>query len=219
MPTALISPKAKNKSFDIYKFLETRPLSYSALNAFSDDEWGNPEKWYQSYILGIKQSSKYLDFGNYVDKKFQSDPTFLPTIPRIGKFQHKMEAVLILQKRKIPLIGFADQHKPIKRIATRDLKTGKQGAYQWNQKKADTTEQLTFYALLHWLCDGIRSEDIDFYIDWVPTYEKADLKIDFVKPIVPVTFKTKRTMAQVIALCSKIERTLEEMQEYVRNHK
>jgi hypothetical protein len=219
-PARPAASKSKAK-FDIYKFLETRPLSFSALNSFTDPQWGSPENWYQSYIKGVRQDSPSLRFGTYVDEKFQKDPKFLPTIPRYEKFQNKMLAILEVGKKKIPLIGIEDQFQSKfinNRPSVRDLKTGKQGTYQWSQKKADTTEQLTFYALMHWLCEGVRPEAIDFYIDWVPTYERADLKIDFVKPIVPVTFKTKRTMAQVIALCSKIDKTLIAMEDYVNNH-
>lgn len=194
------------KKFNIYKFLENRPLSYSAFNTFSDPQWGSPQKWYDSYILGKRQTSKELTFGSQIDKQFQDDPTFLSDIPRIGGFQSEMRAVLELGKKKVYLLGFADQ-KGSNEI--RDLKTGKN---PWTQKKADETKQLTFYALLAYLIDGIPPELMDFYIDYVPTYERADLSIDFVRPIKAQTFKTKRTMTDIILLCEEIDRTVKAMQ-------
>lgn len=204
------------KKFDIYKFLEGRPLSYSALNSFSDPQWGNPEKWYQSYIKGVRQSSKEMTFGSDIDTKFQKDPTFVPEIPRYDCFQYKVASVLEIGKNKIPLTGFIDQYKSTPRHAVRDLKTGKN---PWTQKKADETDQLTFYALTLWLIHRIKPEDIDFYIDWLPTYERADLSIGLVIPVVPVIFKTKRTMSQVGVLHKKIKETLPKMEKYVNEHK
>lgn len=194
------------KKFNIYKFLENRPLSFSAFNSFSDPQWGSPQKWYDSYILGKRQTSKELTFGSQIDKQFQDDPTFLSDIPRIGGFQSEMRAVLELGKKKVYLLGFADQ-KGSNEI--RDLKTGKN---PWTQKKADETKQLTFYALLAYLIDGIPPELMDFYIDYVPTYERADLSIDFVRPIKAQTFKTKRTMTDIILLCAEIDKTVKAMQ-------
>lgn len=197
------------KKFNIYKFLEKRPLSYSAFNSFSDPQWGNPQKWYEVYILGKRQSSPELTFGSKIDKQFQDDPTFLPEIPRIGSLQHEMRAVLELGKKKVFLLGIADQRN---KTQIRDLKTGKN---PWTKKKADETKQLTFYALLAWLIDGIKPEELEFYIDYVPTYVRADLSIDLVRPIKPQIFKTKRTMTDVVRLCSEIDKTIKAMQKYV----
>lgn len=199
--------------FDIYEFLKTRPLSFSALNAFADPMWGSPEKWYQSYIKGVRQTSRELTFGSFIDKKIQDDATFLPDIQRYGIMQHKMEAILELGKKKIPLIGIVDTYNKDGRIAIRDFKTGKN---KWTQKKADETDQLTFYALLLYLIDKVRPEDVDFYIDWIPTYERADLSIALVEPCRPQTFKTSRTTADIIRLCSHIDKTIKRMHKFVR---
>jgi len=200
------------KKFNIYNFLENRPLSFSAFNTFSDPMWGSPDKWYKSYIKGIRQSSPELTFGSTVDKKFQDDPTFLPDVPRYETFQHEMRAVLLLGRKKVYLIGLTDQYKATERRAIRDLKTGKN---PWTQKKADETKQLTYYALLLWLTEGVKPEDVDFYIDWAPTYCRADLSIGFVQPIVVQIFKTKRTMRDITLLCGDIGKTVKAMQAHM----
>lgn len=197
------------KKFNIYKFLETRPLSYSALNSFSDPMWGSPEKWYNTYIKGIRSTSKEMTFGSIIDKRFQEDPTFLPEIPRLEKLQYKMSAILELGKQKVKLVGLPDNYSS---NIMRDLKTGK---HPWTQKKADDTQQLTFYGLLNWLIHGIKPEDTVFWIDWTPTYERADLSIALVEPVVVQSFRTKRTMADIIKLCGNIDKTLKAMEKYV----
>ncbi len=97
--------------------LAKRPLSWSAISSFEYD----PEQWYRTYILNERQSSKEMDFGSVVDKKFQDDLTFLPTIPRGENLQYKMMAVF----NGIPLIGVPDVFSFKKEKLLADLKTGK----------------------------------------------------------------------------------------------
>lgn len=216
--------KKKYKTFD-----RKRPVSWSFISSF---EW-SPEQWYQTYVLGIRQSSRQMEFGSYVDKRLQDDPTFLPEVVRYQNLQHKMLAKL----GKVPLIGLTDAYRPkiinsggvsfTKKTATvipahilspaiRDYKTGVKA---WTQARADETGQLTMYCLLLWLTEKVRPEDVELYIDWLPTKEMGDYTIGFRdrKPK-PVTFKTKRTMKQVLEFGERINRTLIAAEEYCKNH-
>lgn len=195
--------------FDIKKFLQKRPLSWSALNTFSYGEDG-PAKWYSSYILGKRQSSKEMTFGNLIDKRFQDDPAFLPHLTRYPILQHKMEAMFA----GIPLIGIADQYHP-DIPAIRDLKTGKKA---WDKKRADETGQLSFYALLLYATKKIKPEDVEFYIDWLPTQETGSFEIEFINENDVKTFKTKRTMLDVAKFGQRIKDTVSQMEQYVHNH-
>lgn len=202
--------------FNIHEYLKTRPLSWSAYNTFND--YG-PKKWYDSYILGIRQSSKEMTFGNIIDKKLQDDPTFMPHVPRYSILQHRMKAKL----GKIPLIGVADTYEP-SIPALDDYKTGKT---PWNQKRADETGQLTFYAILLYLTEGIRPEEVDFGIHWLPTQDMADpenppesmsdMIIGLVDENDVKTFRTKRTMLQMLDFGKKINETVDKMEQYVVN--
>lgn len=208
----------KNKDFDIYEFLKSRPLSYSAFNSFSDETWGDPEKWFKTYILGERQSSPELTFGSYVDKKIQNDPKFLPTLPRYEEMQYKMKAVL---GKAIPIVGIPDGVNLRKSKKLADFKTGK---IPWNQKKADETRQLTWYIMLLYINLKIQPDEFDCFIHWLPTVKTEDgnfdVKIEFVPDIDNKiqTFKTKRSMTDVLNLINEITVTLGKMQEYVRNH-
>lgn len=199
--------KKKYKTFD-----RNRPVSWSFISSF---EW-SPEQWYESYVLGIRQTSRQMEFGSYVDKRLQDDPDFLPEVVRYANLQHKMNANL----GKIPLVGLTDAYRSnlnlgVKTVpAIRDYKTG---VKEWTQKRADETGQLTMYCLLLWLTEKVRPEDVELYIDWLPTKEMGDFTIGFRdrKPK-PVTFQTKRTMKQVLEFCQRIQKTLIAAEEYCK---
>lgn len=194
--------------FDIYAFLALRPLSWSAVSSFEYD----PEQWFQTYIKGIRQQSKEMDFGSMVDKRLQEDAAFLPGVERYPILQHEMKAVL---DKKIPLVGYADGFD---RLGYR-LKDDKTGKKAWDKKRADETGQLTFYCLLLWLTEKIKPENMQLAISWLPTKEMGDFTITFRDdPVVPFIFPTHRTMQDIIAFTTRIKRTVLAMQEYAKNH-
>ena len=198
-----------NKDFkitDVYH--KDRPLSWSAISSFEYD----PEQWYNTYILGIRQESKELAFGSWVDNKLQTDPSFLPQVERYPIMQHGMRASL---KGVVPLIGYADGFDR-ERLRLKDDKTGKKA---WDQKRADETGQLTCYAFLLFLTEGIKPEDLELCISWLPTVENGDFTIGFRDdPVVPQLFYTKRTMVQVLEFGQRIKRTLKAMESYAQLH-
>lgn len=191
---------------DFKQFLEDRPLSYSSISSF---EW-DKEKWYRTYILNERQQSKEMDFGSYVDKKIQDDPTFIPSLPRYPHMQWEGKVVF----NKIPLIGKLDGVDFNKKILI-DYKTGKK---EWDQKRIDEHEQLTFYALLVYVIKKIKPEDFVYKIHWLPTKETGDFVIDFRDdPVVPITFESKRTMKDILLYGTKIMRIVKEMEQFVKN--
>lgn len=198
--------KKKYKTFD-----RKRPVSWSFISSF---EW-SPEQWYQTYVLGIRQSSRQMEFGSYVDKRLQDDANFLPEVIRYQNLQHKMLAKL----GKVPLIGLTDAMQLDHFGDWAKVRDYKTGVKAWTQQRADETGQLTMYCLLLWLTEKVRPEDVELYIDWLPTKEMGDYTIGFRdrKPK-PVTFQTKRTMKQVLEFGERINRTLIAAEEYCKNH-
>lgn len=206
-------------------YKERGGLSWSAISSF---EW-DKEQWYQSYIKGIRQESRELTFGNYVDKELQNNPLFLPEVERYPVMQHEMRITF----DGVPLVGFADGYAPpaqaadiylengelktknieIQRGLLADYKTGKK---PWTQKRADETGQLTMYALMIYLIDKVKPGDMTFRIVWLPTQEQGDFSIGFREwpPKVKV-FDTKRSMQDILLFGQRIKSTLAEMQKYV----
>ena len=220
--------KGEKISFD-----RSRPLSWSAISSF---EW-NKEQWWNKYVLHQKctrnnpdkktiafcfitgfadpecpvvKTTPELEFGTYVDKRVQVDHAFLPTLPRYSVMQHEMNA----EFNGIPLIGLTDAYEPMPTAQIRDYKTGRK---KWDQKRADETGQLTMYGFLLWLTEQVRPEDVQFYIDWMPTHYQ-DGKIVFITEGDIRTFQTYRNMRQVLEFGQRITRTYEAMIEYAETH-
>lgn len=199
------SPPATCRCTIPYAITDERPLSWSAISSF---EW-DAEQWYDTYILGIRQTSPEMTFGSYVDKQLQVDPTYLPHVPRYPHMQHKMKAVF----DGIPLTGVPDG-LDFEQFLLADFKTGKN---PWTQKKADETGQLTMYALLLFLTEGIRPEKWDCKILWLPTAYGPDFKIGFRNRDNPqlITFTTARTMVDILEFGQRIKSNYALMQRYV----
>lgn len=186
-----------------------RALSFSQVSAFEYD----PEEWYKSYVLGIFTSSKEMEFGSYVDKRIQTDPDFLPSLPRYEKMQHKMK----VRFDGILIVGVPDglDFDAEKRLA--DYKTGKKA---WDKKRAKETGQLKFYLLLLYLTEKIKPEEFRCFIHWLPTQDNADFTISFVPNIEKEikTFEVKHTMKEVLEYWTYVKGVYKKMQEYVENH-
>jgi len=212
--------KTTMKNFDLTTIYHSgRPLSWSAISSF---EWRAGD-WYKRYVLKEEQvKSPELEFGSMVDTRIQNDPTFLPELVRYHILQHEMRATF----DKIPLIGYADTYNPkigihgglsdpkskvFKGGKLRDYKTGRK---PWDQKRADETGQLTMYLFMLYLQDrSIKPEDVELFIDWLPTHIE-DGKITFIEPVIIRTFKTKRTMRDILEFGQRIKKTWAEMEDY-----
>lgn len=184
-----------------------RPLSWSAISSFEYDK----EQWYRSYILGEKQTSKEMTFGNIVDKRIQNDPSFLPEVPRYPLMQHRMKVSF----NGIHLVGVPDG-LDLKNFHLADFKTGKKA---WDKKRANETGQLTMYLFLIYISEKIPPEKFKCLIHWLPTKDASDFSIQFRDiPCLPVTFETKRSMADILKFGDRINKTVKAMQEYVDNY-
>lgn len=200
-------PKKKKPAFD-----PDRAISWSQISSF---EW-DPEQWYETYVLGIRQISRELTFGSYIDKKIQEDPTFLPELPRYKLMQHKMEAKL----GGLKIVGLPDGLDLVKFLLA-DYKTGKfkaNGAPAWDQAKAEATGQLKMYLLLVWLTEKITPDKFKCFIHWIPTFERGDFTIQLVEPVKIHTFEVRITMQEVLEFSVHITNTVKKMKAYAEQH-
>lgn len=221
------------KEFNLADYVnDDRPMSWSSISSF---KW-QPSGWYAKYIIHCKckrasddgsipalcvvvgfadpecpviKTSPELRFGSWVDKKIQYDKTFLPMLPRLPIEQHKMRTSF----NGIPLVGYSDQYEPLwQKYLLRDSKTGRK---PWDQKRADETGQLTMYAFMLYLEHKLKPEWGEFFIDWMPTHF-VDGEIDFITEGEIITFKTFRTMQQVLEFGQLIKDTYAAMEDYGR---
>jgi len=85
-----------------------------------------------------------------------------------------------------------------------EYKTG----HRWNQKEADSTEQLDWYTLLLHLKYGIEPDKVQWVLTSMPT------EWNFGNPIVTgeiINFETKRTMSDIIRVGKKIKDSWEKL--------
>jgi len=191
-------------------FNNQRPLSWSAISSWNYSK----EDWAKKYIDGeAPKSSKEMDWGKKIGKLLETDPAYLPQVPRHSKMEHKFSVNL----SGIPLVGYADSFCDKSHKKLLEFKTGKK---PWDQKRSDEHGQITMYCLMNYITNKIKPEDMDIALVWLPTQDNGDFSISFVEPIEEniKIFKTKRTMQDILLFASEIKRIYKEMEEYVANY-
>jgi hypothetical protein len=201
----------KNKDFDIIQFLQTRPLSWSAISSFQWDK----EQWYQNYILGCKfVPTPEMEFGKKFADSCEARKPMAP-VTMLSKMEQPFKVVF----NGIPLVGFADTFCDVTKKHLREYKTG---VTPWTQKRANDHGQITMYALMNFITNKVRPEDCEFALEWVPTVKTShgdfSVTIELKQPIRVHKFKIKKTMADILLFGAVINSTVKEMQDYVRSH-
>ena len=194
-----------------------RKFSWSQMSSFEFDK----EQWYRKYYLGEPQKvSEEMGFGKDVGEKLATDPSFMPHIPRQKHMEYGVQVAL----GSVELIGYFDSFDDIPEGGVYPLQEYKTGRKPWDQKRADNHGQITFYCLLLWLAKKIKPHDVQPYIHWMPTEEVEQSfsdflggkrKIEFTKNVKPLTFVTKRTMADVLVFAARINKTVKDMEDYI----
>lgn len=209
-----------------------RPLSWSAISSFEYD----PEQWYQKYIVHgpcirgdektgfcfiakmysfvcpVIAKSKEMDFGSLIGKKLETNPKFLPIVPRHNKMEHEFKCKF----GKLELVGYSDSFCLITLKKLAEYKTGKKA---WDQKRVDEHGQLTMYLLMHYLITKIKPEDMEeIMLVWMPTQDNGDFSISFIEPIEKniKIFYTKRTMMDILQFGKRINSVVKQMEEYAK---
>lgn len=197
---------------DKIKIWKARPYSWSQHSSFDWDK----EQWFSSYVLGIRgEGSAAMAYGNVVGESIATDKP-LSGVPRQVHMEYEVRAKL----GDIDLIGFFDSYScgearccpPVeKRLEEYKTSTN---VTKWNQKSVDEHGQLTFYAMLMYLRDKVRPEDIHMRLHWIPTAEQQDFSIAVSGK--HKTFPTMRTMKEVFSLMVAIKKRRKEMEAYAR---
>lgn len=192
---------------DIIKKWKKRPYSWSQHSAFRDYD---KEEWYQSYALGIKKpSNKRMEFGSLVGKRIESDPTYIPQLPR-----GEMEYGINVKMGKIELVGYMDSYEPEIQTISEFKTSSKDG---WSQEKVDKHNQLDFYCLLLMLKENIKPEEVKINLYHLVVEESGDFTIKFASPFTINTFRTKRTTKDILMFGAEIVKQRKEMELYILN--
>lgn len=188
----------------------SRPLSWSSMSSW---EW-DPKEWALKYLEGKETSpNAEMIFGSKIGKKLETDPSFLPMIPRHSKMEHAFNVSL----SGILLVGYADSFctKTNKKLS--EFKTG---VKTWDKKRVDEHGQLTMYCLMNYITNKIKPEDVEIQLAWMPTKREEtgnfEVTISFIEPIEEniKIFKTKRTMVDILKFAAYIKEIHKQMQSY-----
>ncbi len=205
-----------NKTFDIYKFLKKRPLSWSSLSCFEY----NPEEWYQRYPLGVKSAENAeMKFGKiFADSCEAGNP--LRPVTVLSAVEHPFKVVF----GKIHMVGFADTFDKDTKRRIGEYKTG---VKPWTQKRVNEHGQIDMYLLMNFITNRVKPEEVKAFLEWIPTmridqengdFSKGDYRVEFRAEDEVFHFDTKRTMSDILHFGARINKAVLEMQEYVRNH-
>ena len=194
-------------TFDIYEFLKKRPLSWSALSSFEYD----PAQWYSRYILNTPQEpSAEMLFGKVFADSCEDRRPLAP-VTLLSKMEHSFECSL----GRIPLVGYADTFNDVTLRETGEYKTSK---YLWTQEKVDNHGQIKMYALMNYLINKVPPEECTFWLENVQTEEQGDYTIRLKRPITVHHFETKISLRDILDFGMRITKTVEDMEQYVREH-
>jgi hypothetical protein len=154
-----------------------------------------------------------MDFGNKVGDTLGLPHSMVPQLREVpGVKEYKMEAVL----GKIQLVGYADHYCPEKKILNEN-KTS-QNKKRWNKKTVDEHTQLDMYALLLFLSEKTKPEDITMHLNYIPVIENQDFSLSLTDPVECYTFTTVRTSLDIVKYANYIQNTHKEMLEYAKIH-
>jgi hypothetical protein len=197
--------------------IKKRPLSWSSLSSFAWD----PKQWAQKYLDGKEElPSPELIFGKTFAESCENRKPLAP-VRMLDTMEHEFSCKL----GNIPLIGYADT------ICTDTFKIlgeYKTGVKIFDKKRVDEMGQITMYLLMLWLTKKINPEDVEVFINWVPTkrvekdtldFSGYEYKIDFAQPITVRTFTTKRSMVDILNFAAYIKKTHKAMCELALNYK
>lgn len=164
--------------------------------------------YYQVYFEGLQQfKTKFLTLGKRLatglekGKDEEKDPMFEKIIkltPQYPNREYEMREML----DEVPLFGKLDGFEK-DTLTIHEVKSGK----RWTQGMADNLDQITFYTLLVWLRYKTLPQAI--FVHWARTAEDEEGKLTLTGDI--KTFRTKRSLAQIIVFSAKVKQVWKEI--------
>jgi len=180
-----------------------RALSHSQLSSWEYSR----EDWFDNYVLGKRTPpTPEMLAGNRIGDSIGTDKSEVPDLVPPGVKEYELH----VKYEGIPLIGYCDHFCP-NMLVLYENKTSP-NKKRWNQRKVDDHHQLTMYALMLNLRDGIEPEDIEMWLNFIP----VELVGVTYKPTTWRAFETRRTKQHLEAYKQYIMKTVEAMDEYIR---
>ena len=186
-------------------------LSWSQLSLWER----SPELYRRVYLEGIKQpENQYLKMGKAVAERLETgietDDELIEHLALFMPKYPKTEFEIKVDWEGVPLLGRLDGWNLHNRIIG-EMKTSKN---DWTQTMVDKSDQLTFYSLLIWLKYG--KLPLEIRLHWAKTEIDENGKLQINGDI--TTFKTIRTLSDIILLRGRIKVCWEGIQKMCKNY-
>lgn len=184
-----------------------RPLSYSQLSSFEY----SPKEWYKRYVLlQPDPPNAAMLFGSKVGDSIGTSESLVPTLNPPGDKEYELRANI----GKIKMVGFCDHYCTETKVLNENKTTDKPD--KWHQKSVDAHGQMTMYALLLYLQDKVKPEDVTMFLNYIPVTIGGDFQYRLPEPPTYTALPTKRTTTDVLRYVGYIEETVKAMEKYAR---
>jgi hypothetical protein len=187
---------------------KTRPLSYSQLSSFEY----SPKEWHKRYNLKEPDPpNAAMLFGSRVGDSIATPDSLVPSLTPPGVKEYEMRANL----GPIHIIGFADHYDPETLVLNENKTTD--NPKKWNKKSVDAHGQMTMYALLLYLQNKTKPEDVTMYLNYIPVLVGNDFQYYLPTPPTYTAIPTRRTTTDIMRYVQYIKDTVEAMEAYTRS--
>ena len=183
----------------------TRPLSHSQLSSWEY----NKDEWWDNYILGKRKApNPAMEFGTVVGDSIGTPGSLVPELVPPGVKEFELSASL----GPIRIVGYADHYCPNTLVLHENKTSDKPD--RWDQKKVDEHPQLTMYALMLYLRDKVKPEEIKMFLNFIPVERGSDMHYRVPEPVVFHQFETRRTTTDILRYAAYVTDTVKQMEEY-----
>jgi hypothetical protein len=150
-------------------------------------------------------------FGNVVGDKLGTPNSPVPNLILPGVKEYELSA----QLGDIYLVGYCDHYCPLTKVLHENKTSDNPTA--WDQARVNEHTQLDMYALMLYLRDKVKPEDITMYLNFIPVERGPDMIYRVPQPPVYKQFKTRRITRDILAYAAYITTTVKEMEAYYHN--
>ena len=192
----------------LIKKWKERDVSWSQLSSW----YYSKEQWANKYIFDKPEpANQAMLFGNVVGDTLGLPHTMVPSLNQhlVGIKEYELRVPLGDRM----LVGFCDHYCPDRKVLNENKTSQKKD--RWTQKEVDGHNQLTMYALMLYLQSKTRPEDLAVYLNFIPVIEGQDFQLRVDAENVK-TFATSRTLKQCLMFGAEINKTLKEMELYIK---
>lgn len=207
-----IEPQNKNvfENRDLNQQLRFPTLSWSSINSFTEYD---RNIWFDQYVLGNRTApNPQMEVGIRLGERWATDPTFLPEVERPEIFEHNLSAYL----DDIFITGHLDGLHLTKKKKLQELKTTSSKT-KWTTKSVRKWGQITCYAYLLYKNYGIKPEDLEMELIYIPVAQIGDFTYEQSGP--PVIIPTERNMLDLVRFGKFIKDTHAQMLAFVGQKK